>query len=129
VLTVTDDDGATDESEPQVITVTAPANTMHIGNLTAASKAFSSLWRMRVKVTVHDTDHDPVANATVRYTWSDSPSTVRNDCVTKSDGTCTVTGWQFRGTCLTFEVKDVLHYTLDYEVAGNDVPYDITECL
>ena len=126
-LTVTDDDGATG-SASKTITVTAPANITQIGNLTATSKAFRSLWRMKVTVRVHDTDHDPVANATVLYTWSDTPNTIRNDCFTKSDGTCTVSGWQFRGTCLTFEVKDILHSSLDYEAAANDVPDDITDC-
>ena len=128
-LTVTDDDGASNTSEPQVIAVTAPPppDTMHLESLSVKTKAGRWFWSMQVTATVKDATGGPVAGATVWYSWSDSPGSVYGDCRTGQNGECSVVGFQFRGTCLTFTVEDVSHSTLTYDLGQNNVN-DISAC-
>ncbi|MEE9121782.1 MAG: PKD domain-containing protein, partial [Syntrophobacteria bacterium] len=127
-LTVTDDDGATGTPDSQIITVTAPANTMHVEALSVKTKGGRySLWSMKVTTTVKDANNGPVAGATVSYFWSDTPNNTHNDCFTDENGQCSVVRLQSRGTCLTFTVVDVSHSTLTYDPGQNNVN-DISAC-
>ncbi|MCG6983321.1 MAG: PKD domain-containing protein, partial [Deltaproteobacteria bacterium] len=125
-LTVDDGNGGTDTAT-QVITVTAPANTIHLDSLSVKTKAGRWLWSMNVTATVKDANGGPVAGATVWYSWSDSPGSVYGDCRTGQNGECSVVGFQFRGTCLTFTVEDVSHSTQTYD-PGQDNVNDISAC-
>jgi PKD repeat protein len=125
-LTVTDNDGAPGTAT-QTITVTAPTNTMHLDSLSVKTKAGRWFWSMNVTATVKDANGGPVAGATVWYSWSDSPGSVYGDCRTGQNGECSVVGFQFRGTCLTFTVEDVSHSTLTYD-PGQDNVNDISAC-
>jgi PKD repeat protein len=125
-LTVTDNDGAPGTAT-QTITVTAPANTMHLDSLSVKTKAGRWFWSMNVTAMVKDANSAPVAGATVWYSWSDSPGSVYGDCRTDQNGVCSVVGFQFRGTCLTFTVEDVSHSTLAYDPGQNNVN-DISAC-
>jgi PKD repeat protein len=114
VLSVDDGNGPP-VTASQVITVSAPPNAMHLENLSVKIKAGRWLWSMKVTATVKDASYGPVAGATVRYFWSDTPGSIYDNCVTNQSGECSVVGYQFRGTCLTFTVVDVLHNTLTYD--------------
>jgi PKD repeat protein len=127
-LTVTDDDGAEVTSDSQTITVTAPPpDTMHLEALSVKTKAGRWFWSMNVTATVKDANGGPVAGATVWYSWSDSPGSLYGDCFTGQNGECSVVGFQFRGTCLTFTVEDVVQSTLTYD-PGQNKANDISAC-
>jgi PKD repeat protein len=127
-LTVTDDDGAEVTSDSQTITVTAPPpDTMHLEALSVKTKAGRWFWSMNVTATVKDANGGPVAGATVWYSWSDSPGSLYGDCFTGQNGECSVVGFQFRGTCLTFTVEDVVHSTMTYDPRQNKAN-DISAC-
>ncbi len=126
-LTVTDNEGGEGTADSHFITVTAPPNTLHVENLSVKSRAGRLLWRMRVTATVKDANGGPVVGATVWYSWSDSPGSIYGDCRTDKSGVCSVVGYQFRGTCLTFTVEDVSHNTLAYD-PGQNKANDISAC-
>ena len=105
VLTVTDDDLATD-SETRSVTITAP--TMSIQNLTGiASIVNSKNWRATVTITVRDASGAAVPNAVISGTWTvGAPDT----CPTGAVGTCTVESDNLRRSnvsSVTFTVTDV----------------------
>ena len=141
-LTVTDDDGASRTSAPQVITVNAPPDTMHIGDLdTTNDGSRRGLWWLEYTILVHDAAENPVANAQVEFFWSDSEETPRY-CWTDDSGLCRdefgeiVTGYQYASfMCeLTLTVVDILHDSLLYEASENHDPdgdsdgTSITDC-
>jgi len=122
-LTVTDDDGATD-SNSQSATVSEAANTMHVGDLDGSKnlKGKSGRWEVLVTVTIHDENHNPLANATVTGKWSGAISgTIAG--TTGSDGTVTLgTGNMAGGSSVTFTVTNVTHDTLTYDATANHDP-------
>jgi PKD repeat protein len=126
VLTVADTYGA-EHTASKDITVTAPLDTLHVENLSVKTRGGRLLWRMRVTATVKDANGGPVVSARVWYSWSDSPGSIYGDCLTDQSGVCSVAGYQFRGTCLTFTVEDVSHNTLTYDPGQNKVN-DISAC-
>jgi PKD repeat protein len=112
VLTVDDGNGGADTAS-QEITVYAPANTIHIGDLKARSKSRrSGIWKATVTITVHNAGHNPVSGATVYGVFDDGLSVFQ--CNTGSKGTCKVAGWQWFLDCLTFTVFDISHPDLEY---------------
>jgi len=126
-LTATDNGGESGD-DYQTVTVPAPASTMHVEALDFKTRGGANkLWSMQVTATVRDANNEPVAGATVRYFWSDTPNNTHNDCLTDESGQCSVVGLQYRGTCLTFTVVDVLHNTLTYDSGQNNVN-DISAC-
>jgi subtilisin len=121
-LTVTDNNDATDADTQSVTVNEAPTITMHVGNLdgTALNKGN---WRAQVTITIHDANHQPVANATVNGTWSGG-SSGSSSCTTSANGTCTVTSGNMRkkDTSTIFTVSSVSHASLTYDAADNHDP-------
>ncbi len=121
-LTVTDDEGATD-SQSQEVTVSESVIGMHIGDLDGNSINNGSTWAAEVIITVHDGDHNLVADATVSGTWSGGASGTAS-CVTDANGQCTVSvsGIPKRNGTVTFTVTDVTHADLSYDSSANHDP-------
>lgn len=86
-LTVTDNLGATGVRAGSV-TVNQPPPPpppMHIGDLDGAKTTQQTSWTAIVTVTVHDSNHGPVANATVSGPWSIGGT---GSCTTDGSGQC-----------------------------------------
>lgn len=122
ILTVTDNDGLTDTDEVIITVTEAGAETsMHVGDLDGVKdiKGKSGNWEVFVTVTIHDDNHDLVANATVTGEWSGATSGTVSG-TTGSDGTVTfTTGTMKGGTIVTFIVNNVTHATLSYDISAN----------
>lgn len=123
-LTVTDNDGATDD-DIVVVTVDEPyqdPETMHIGDLDAASEVVRNKWQATVTITVHDAGHGPVANATVSGAWSGG-ATGGAGCITDADGQCSVVmpNLKAKASSVKFTVTDVTD-ALTYDSADNHDP-------
>lgn len=123
VLTVTDDDGATD-TDSQDVTVSEAGATMHVGDLDGDSSPFGrSGWTATVAITVHDANEHAVGDATVSGTWSDGYSGDAS-CTTDAEGQCTVATDRIRKSesSVTFTVDTVTHDTLTYDAGANHDP-------
>lgn len=94
---------------------------IHIGDLDGSSRTvFWFIWAARVTMTAHDTDHNPVAGAMVIGEFSDGSSEFQ--CTTNANGRCSVEGFQWFASALTFTVTDVYHVDLDYAPGDNHDP-------
>lgn len=106
-------------------TTTPGGASIHIGDLDGSSSWTSGtlIWQARVVVTVHDSSHAIVANATVSGTWSGG-YVGPGQCTTDSTGKCTITSGNIRRSksSATFKVDNVTHSTLTYQSAGNHDP-------
>jgi hypothetical protein len=92
---------------------------MHVGDLDGSAQAKRRWWRAVVTITVHDADHNLVANATVSGIWSiDGTST----CTTGKKGTCKVikSGISYGTASVTFAVENVIHASLTYVPDDNE---------
>jgi len=96
---------------------------MHIGDLDGAGTSQGNRWTSTVTITVHDANHNPVANATVTGAWS-SGATGTASCTTASNGQCTVTKSNLsRGrSSVTFTVNNVTRSNYNYASANNHDP-------
>ena len=106
-------------------TVNVPAN-KHIGDLDRVSIVFGTLpWSATVTITVHNSAHSPVANATVTGTWSGGGSG-GTTCTTNAAGQCTVLRLliPFVQTSNTFTVTNITGAAGSgpYVVANNHDP-------
>ncbi len=122
ILTVTDDDGATD-TDSQSVTVSESTGGAHVGDLDGSSINNGPSWTAVVVITIHDADHNPVADATVSGTWSDGASGTAS-CTTDGNGQCQVSQGSIpkRTRSVTFTVDDVSHSTLVYDSSANHDP-------
>ena len=59
--------------------------TMHVGDLDGTSTSQSNRWTATVTITVHDANHNPLANATVMGNWRNGASGAAT-CTTGSNG-------------------------------------------
>ncbi len=103
-----------------------PAQSMHLGNLTGSSSNVNNrTWQAKATITVHDANHNPVANATVSGGWSSGTS---GTCTTASNGTCAMTTNlnKSRFSSVTFTVNNITHATLVYDASKNEVGTSIT---
>ena len=123
ILAVTDDDDFTDVRSQDVMVSEAVAMTMHIGDLDSVSINHGRTWDASVRIRVNDSNHRPVAGATVRGTWSGGASGAVSS-VTDAQGTCEVSVGNIRKrrSRATFSVVDVTQATLSYEPSDN---YDL----
>ncbi|HEX9839541.1 MAG TPA: Ig-like domain-containing protein, partial [Anaerolineales bacterium] len=98
-------------------------NTMHIGDLDGTSTKQGNKWTANVTITVHDTNHNPVANATVTGNWSNG-ATGTASCTTGSNGQCSVNKSGIRGgkSSVTFTVNNVTRSNYTYASASNHDP-------
>ena len=95
--------------------------TIHIGDLDGSSQnVFWVIWLARVTMTAHDSDHNPVAGATISGVFSDGSSVFQ--CTTNSNGQCFVQGYQWWLSSLTFTVTKISHVDLNYKLDDNHDP-------
>jgi PKD repeat protein len=116
-LTVTDNAGATGAQSKSVT-----AGQAHVGDLDGARSNQFNTWTAVVTITVHDSSHRLVANATVSGSWSGSGGT--NSCTTNGSGQCTVSKSKIPkwNASVTFTVLNVTHATLTYASTNNHDP-------
>ena len=76
-----------------------------------------------VTITVHDANHNPVANATVNGAWSNGASGTAS-CTTNSNGQCTVNKSNISNGnhSVTFTVNNVTKAASTYTSASNHDP-------
>jgi len=96
---------------------------IHVGDLDGSANANGQNWRVVVTVTVHDQNHQPVANVRVDGHWSNG-YTGTASCVTDNTGSCTLeTDRADRGSStITFTVDSMSHSSLPYLPASNHDP-------
>ena len=126
-LQVTDDRGVS-ASDTVDIAINAappppPPPTMHVGDLDGSSIGNKNMWSATLTVTVHNTNHQPVAGATVTGAWSGALTT-SGACTTGSDGKCVITSDSVRkrDSAATFTVGSISATGLSYVAANNHDP-------
>jgi hypothetical protein len=97
--------------------------TMHVGDLDGTSTKQGNKWTANVTITVHDANHNAVANVTVTGNWSNG-ATGTASCTTGSNGQCSVNKSGIRGgkSSVTFTVNNVTHSSFTYASASNHDP-------
>jgi serine protease len=119
-LTVTDELGAPGTASENV-TIQVVNNTLHVADLDRASRRLGfGLWEARITIRIADRAGSLVPGAAASGLFSDGPSVFR--CTTNTAGSCTVVGYQWTLSCLTFTVTNVTHPTLKYEPSLNADP-------
>ena len=93
---------------------------MHVGDLDGTSIRQGNQWTATVTITVHNVNHNLVANATVSGTWSNGASGTAS-CTTGSNGQCSVNISDIsNGTgSVTFTVNNVTRATFIYVSTNN----------
>ena len=89
ILTATQklaDNDPSNNAHAIAITVNPP--NLHVGNLDGVATSSGNNWSATVKITVHDSRHNPVNGASVRGLWNGSNPEV--GCLTGPAGTCSV---------------------------------------
>jgi hypothetical protein len=104
MLTVRDNGGATTATQPTNVTV---SQCMHVGDLDRMSTKQGNTWTASVTVTVHNSSHNGVPDATVSGSWGSIGGT--GSCTTIANGTCTVSesGISKNTASVTFTVGNV----------------------
>jgi PKD repeat protein len=123
LLTVTDNDGATD-TESQNVPVGVSLGTMFVFDISMSGKSAGPNRSATAVVTIHDTGGSPVAGATVHGTWGgDYGGSVSG--VTAADGTVAFSSGKVRqaNATFTFTVDDVVHDGFTYDPDLNNVSY------
>jgi dipeptidyl aminopeptidase/acylaminoacyl peptidase len=117
-LTVTDTGGA---SGTQSKSVTVTQALMHVGDLDGSITNQGSTWTTIATTTVHDSNHSPVANATVSGSWSSGGT---GSCTTSGSGQCAMSMSTIpkKTASATFTVVNVTHATFTYKSADNHDP-------
>ncbi len=96
---------------------------MHVGDLDGVGVPNRNMWTAVVTITVHDPDHEPLANATVYGTWTGGYSG-SGSCVTDSSGTCEMASGELPKSqgSVTYTVTNVTHATESYDSSANHDP-------
>jgi hypothetical protein len=96
---------------------------MHLGDLDGTSTSQGGRWTATVTITLHDANHNPLANATVTGKWSNG-ATGTATCTTGSNGQCTVSKSGIRNGKgrVTFTVNNVTRASYTYASASNHDP-------
>jgi PKD repeat protein len=117
-LTVTDNAGGTGA---QSTSVTVPAGSMHVGDLDGTKASQQNTWTATVTVTVEDSSHSRLANATVNGSWSGGGT---SSCTTNASGQCAVSksGIRRNTGSATFAVSGVTQALLPYNSTDNHDP-------
>ncbi len=114
----------TSTAVPPTPTPTSPPSgkSLHVGDLDGSASGKLS-WIASVRVLVHDAGHNPVANVTVRGTWSGGASG-STQCVTNSSGTCSLSTGSLRSkvTSVTFTVSSLKRTGYSYVSSANHDP-------
>ena len=128
-LQVTDDRGATNSDTVDIaINASSPPpppgpTSVHVGDLDGTSAGNKSTWSALLTVTVHDTNHQPVAGATVTGAWGGA-LTGTGSCTTGSDGKCVIASGSVRkrDSAASFTVSGIVASGLSYTAANNHDP-------
>ena len=117
-LIVTDNGGA---AGAQSKSVTVTQALMHVGDLDGFITNQGSTWTAIATTTVHDSNHSPVANATVSGSWSSNET---GSCTTNGSGQCAVSKPTIpkNTRSVTFTVVNVTHAMRTYNSADNHDP-------
>ncbi|HKI54460.1 MAG TPA: hypothetical protein VJ987_10080, partial [Anaerolineales bacterium] len=108
---------------PPTATPTAIPND-HVGDLDGStSSAKGGKWNATITITVGDSNHSPIANATVSGVWSGGASG-SDSCVTDANGQCAITTNNIsrNSSSATFTVTDVTQVSYAYSSADNHDP-------
>jgi len=101
-----------------------PASYVHSGDLDGVSQTVNKKnWNATITVTVHDANHQPVANATVFGNWSGGTNG-SSTCVTNASGVCSVTSSNIntRSSNVTFTMSDITANGYIYQPSSNHDP-------
>lgn len=119
-LTVSDDLGLAGSASENV-TIQSVNATIHVSDLDRSSRRLGfGFWEARVTIRVADQVGKQVPSATASGLFSDGPSPFQ--CQTGASGSCTVVGYQWMLSCLTFTVTNVAHAALKYDPTLNADP-------
>jgi hypothetical protein len=96
---------------------------MHIGDLDRSSVLSGAKWNATVTILVHNTNEQPVANASVTGGWTNG-ATGTASCTTNANGICslTKTGLGKSTASITFTVTNVTAPSLTYTSTSNHDP-------
>ncbi|NIS83050.1 MAG: protein kinase [Anaerolineales bacterium] len=98
------------------------SSTMHVGDLDGTSTSLGNTWIAIVTITIHDTNHNPVANANVSGDWSMGSG--GTGCTTSGSGRCSVSSDSIhkRNGEISYTVQSVSHSSLTYKPGDNHDP-------
>ncbi len=123
-LTVTDNGGATGTQSQNVTVAAPPPPTAHAGDLDGSSATIKrNIWAATVTITVHDENHNLLANASVTGTWTGGASGT-GTCTTNSLGKCAVSTGNIsnKKPSTTFSVNNITAAGRTYQAAANHDP-------
>ncbi len=104
-------------------TRTPAPTSIHIGDLDGTSAWIGNKWTASVAITVHDSNHQTVANAKVTGAWSGG-TTGTASCTTNASGHCSVTTSQMSNskTSAVLTIQTVQFGKLAYKASANHDP-------
>ena len=102
-------------------TTPAPSLVVHVGDLDGSTSTSRNKWNATVTITIHDSNHAPVANASVSGAWS-SGAKGGGSCTTNAAGQCSVSKNNLNSTSATFSVTGVTVSGGTYSSAANHDP-------
>lgn len=96
---------------------------LHVGDLDGTGTQQTGDWTATITITVHDANHNPVANATVSGNWSNGISGTAS-CTTNSNGQCTVSKSNISNgnQTVTLTINNVTRSGFIYTAASNHDP-------
>jgi hypothetical protein len=118
VKLIVTDNGAASSSQTQSVTVVQPK--MHVGDLDRSITPQNSAWTATLIITIHDSSHGGLSNATVTGSWNDvGGSTV--SCITNAIGQCAISrsGLPKNTHSVTFSVTSVVRAPFEYTPPAN----------
>ena len=123
--TATDTSGKTGSHTINVSVDNTPDPTHHVGDLDGSATGTNKNWAVTIIIAVHDSNHNPVASASVSGSWSAGASGSSN-CTTNASGHCTVTksGIKNRISSVAFTVTNVSKSGSVYNSSANHDPDD-----
>jgi hypothetical protein len=91
-----------------------------VSDLEGHAEPFGKNWRATVTITVHDVNHNPLANARVEGVWGGG-FTGNDSCVTNSSGSCSITTRKAgsNSTTVTFTITNVSYASQPYLSSTN----------
>ncbi|HSV85072.1 MAG TPA: hypothetical protein VLH85_00760, partial [Levilinea sp.] len=101
---------------------TPTPSSMHVGDLDVTKTTGGiNNWDATVTMTIHNSNHLPLASVRVNFSWTDGPGTVTGECMTNSAGMCSTTSRK-NGTSPKTLVVTNLTGTLPYSPSNNHDP-------
>jgi len=123
-LTVTDNEGATDDFSDDVTVSDGSEPEMYVFNIAMSKQSFWIIYRASATITIKDTDGNVVPNATVYTSWTGKWTGTLSGTTNTSGQVTLTTGWAWGSGTFTCTVTNVTHATLDYNPALNNETSD-----